>query len=108
MNGPDNDRGYWHDTRKETVRLPKRGFGGGNVMIWGCFSFRKIGPSHLIESNMNQFQYINILEEVMLPFATSNFCNGWVFQQDNDSKHISNRVQKWFCDNGVKIMDWPW
>ena len=31
----------------------------------------------------------------------------WVFQMENDPKHISKVVAKWFKDNKVKVLEWP-
>ena len=31
----------------------------------------------------------------------------WVFQMDNDHKHISKVVAKWLKDNKVKVLEWP-
>ena len=31
----------------------------------------------------------------------------WVFQMDNDRKHISKVVAKWLKDNKVKVLEWP-
>jgi hypothetical protein len=42
-------------------------FGGGNVMVWGCFSWNAIGPLRLVDGKMNAIQYREILEEAMLP-----------------------------------------
>ena len=33
-------------------------------------------------------------------------CN-WVFQMDNDPKHISKVVATWLKDNKVKVLEWP-
>ena len=30
-----------------------------------------------------------------------------VFQMDNDPKHTSKGVEKWFKDNKVKVLEWP-
>ena len=31
----------------------------------------------------------------------------WVFQMDNDPKHTSKCVAKWFKDNKVNVLEWP-
>ena len=33
--------------------------------------------------------------------------NDIIFQQDNDLKHTSRRVQKWFEEQKIKLLDWP-
>lgn len=59
---------------------------GGNVKIWGCFSGHGVVPVKLIEGNMDQFQYKNILEETMLPYAEDVLPVTWTFQHDNYPK----------------------
>jgi hypothetical protein len=69
-------------------------FGGGNIMVWGCFSWHGLGPLHRITDKMDQFQYKEILETVMLPHAQENLPENWQFQQDNDPKHTAKSVKK--------------
>ena len=38
-------------------------------MVWGCFSYGGVGPVYRVPGIMDQFEYINILEEIMLPYA---------------------------------------
>ncbi|KAK1792848.1 hypothetical protein P4O66_012758 [Electrophorus voltai] len=50
-----------------TVKTVKHG--GTSIMVWGCFSYFGVGPIYRIPGTMDQFEYIKILEEVMLPYA---------------------------------------
>ena len=43
----------------------------------------------------------------MLPYAEWEMKIKWIFQQNNDPKHISYLVEKWFLDNDVNVMQWP-
>jgi hypothetical protein len=90
---------------KYTVATVKHG--GGNIMVWGGFSYDGIGPLHRVSGILDQHQYKDIMERVMLPHARTKMPDGWVMQQDNDPKHKAKSVMQWFGDNGVKLMDWP-
>ena len=76
-------------------------------MIWGCFSYYGVGPIYRIPGIMDQFEYIRILEEVMLPYAEEEMPLRWTFQQDNDPKHTSKRAKAWFQMNRIQLMEWP-
>lgn len=32
----------------------------------------------------------------------------WIFQQDNDPKHMYKSIQKWFTDHRIKFLHWPY
>ena len=68
-------------------------------MIWARFSYYGVGPIHWIKTIMDQHVYIDILQNVMLPYAEHEMPFIWVFQQDNDPKHTSKKTKKWFADN---------
>ena len=91
------DLRYCHKTVKH---------GGGNLMVWGCFSANGLGPIHRNDGIMDRFMYKNILKDVMLPHAEWNMPIKWVFQQDNDPKHTAKIVKQWFQDNHLSVMDW--
>lgn len=76
-------------------------------MVWGCFSIHGISPINRIKEMMTASSYNNISSEVMLPYAGDNIPLPWVYQQDNDPKHTSNRVKKLFSDNNISILSWP-
>uniref|UniRef100_A0A3Q3WIA1 Cysteine/serine-rich nuclear protein N-terminal domain-containing protein n=1 Tax=Mola mola TaxID=94237 RepID=A0A3Q3WIA1_MOLML len=88
-----------------TVKTVKHG--GASIMIWACFSYYGVGPIYRIPGIMDQFAYVKILEEVMLPYAEEDMPLKWVFQQDNDPKHTSKRAKSWFQSNKINVMEWP-
>lgn len=82
-------------------------FGGGNIMIWGCFSWHGLGPLYRIVGKMDQIQYREILENNMLPYAVENLPPNWLFQHDNDPKHTARTVKQWLADRNVTVLVWP-
>jgi len=56
---------------------------------------------------MNAEEYKPILETVMVPYAEENMPLRWVFQQDNDQKHTSRLLSKFFEDQKVDVLKWP-
>ena len=88
--------------------IPTVKFGGGNVMIWGCFSSRGTGDIHIIEGRMNAHMYQNILREHLHASVQKlGLSQEFVFQQDNDPKHTAKTTKKWFTDNHVQQLEWP-
>ena len=81
--------------------------GGGNIMVWGCFSWFGVGPLFLIKEIMDQHVYVDILNEIMLPYADDKMPVKWRFQHDNDPKHKSVKAKKWFVSEKINVLDWP-
>jgi len=55
-------------------------------------------------------QYINILEDNLLPFIDTlpdNIKNDVSFQQDNASIHTAHVTKGWFDDNKITVVKWP-
>ena len=88
--------------------VPTVKFGGGSIMIWGCFSAKGVGKMSIIDSKMNAEKYQEILQEnLMASVEKLRLPPDWIFQQDNDPKHTARSTRKWFAENTVDVLQWP-
>jgi transposase len=89
--------------------VPTVKFGGGGLMVWGCFSGKGLGPLVKTNGNLNRLDYIQILEEHLLPLVINNFnCKRYLFQDDNAPIHTAKDVKQWILENKIKILpNWP-
>ncbi|KAK3574288.1 hypothetical protein QTP86_004365 [Hemibagrus guttatus] len=88
--------------------IPTLKHGGGNIMLWGCFSAK--GPGRLIrvKERMDGAMYREILSKNLLPSARAlKMKRGWVFQHDNDPKHTAWATKEWLRKKHFKVLEWP-
>lgn len=82
--------------------------GGGNIMVWGCFSWFGVGNLVLINGIMTAEGYIDILnenlEESLLKMELED---NYIFQQDNDPKHTAKKTLAFFRACRIKPLEWP-
>ncbi|MCJ8733481.1 hypothetical protein PDJAM_G00223940 [Pangasius djambal] len=91
---------------KNTIPTVKHG--GGNIMLWVCFSAKGPGRLILVKERMNGAMYHEILSENLLPSARAlKMKRGWVFQHDNDPKHTARAMKEWLRKKHFKVLEWP-
>uniref|UniRef100_A0AAZ3NLU9 Tc1-like transposase DDE domain-containing protein n=1 Tax=Oncorhynchus tshawytscha TaxID=74940 RepID=A0AAZ3NLU9_ONCTS len=77
-------------------------------MLWGCFVAGGTGALHKINSIMRMENYVDILKQhIKTSVRKLKLGCKWVFQMDNDPKHISKVVAKSLKYNKVKVLEWP-
>ncbi|GFV66267.1 transposable element Tcb1 transposase [Trichonephila clavipes] len=77
-------------------------------MVWGCMSSHGVGRLHIVSGTVKAMNYIEILQNKLLPTARDLFGNqSWIFQDDNAPCHRAKVVQKWLKDHTVNRMNWP-
>ncbi|KAI4877546.1 hypothetical protein NFI96_019012 [Prochilodus magdalenae] len=68
------------------------------------------GPGNLVRVHgiMNALKYQDILKQNLVASARKlKMGRHWVFQQDNDPKHMAKSTQKWFTTHRIKLLPWP-
>ena len=83
-------------TTSEKLIQPTVKFGGGSIMVWGSMAWPGVGAFARIDGTMDSEQYIEILENVLVPTIERVARepdlpppSQLIFQQDNDPKHKS-------------------
>ena len=75
--------------------IPTVKFGGGSIMIWGCFLSKGTGELQVIHDRMNSSMYWEILEKNLKKSATSlGHGRNLVLQHDNDPKHTAKLTKE--------------
>ena len=85
--------------------------GGGNIQVWGCFSFNGIGSLYKMKGNLEQKQYHSILQRHAIPSGKRLCGRGFTLLQDNDPKHSSNLYKTYLKNKErqgeLKLMEFP-
>uniref|UniRef100_A0A8C7SLW5 Transposase Tc1-like domain-containing protein n=1 Tax=Oncorhynchus mykiss TaxID=8022 RepID=A0A8C7SLW5_ONCMY len=109
--GQNSTRSVWRKKKDEynpKNTIPTVKHGGGNIILWGCFSAKGTGRLHRIEGRMDVAMYREILANNLLPSVRAlKMGRGWVFQHDNNPKHTARATKEWLHKKHVKVLEWP-
>ncbi|GJQ64975.1 hypothetical protein Trydic_g10115 [Trypoxylus dichotomus] len=81
--------------------------GGGNVMVWGCMFWTGVGSIYSIGGIMDQYQYIHVLENVLIFYADENLPITCKLVHDNDPKQTVKSVKDTIIANSISVISWP-
>ncbi len=88
--------------------IPTVKYGGGSVMVWGCFAASGPGRLAVINGTINSAVYQKILKDNVRPSVRDlKLKRTCVLQQDNDPKHTSKSTSEWLKKNKMKTLEWP-
>ena len=106
--GINSTRRVWRKRNNPKNTIPTVKHGGGNLMLWGCFSGKGTGRLHRIEGRMNGAMYREMLGDNLLPSVRAlKMGRGWVFQHDNDPKHMAKTTKEWLKKKHTTVLEWP-
>lgn len=78
---------------------------------WGWMYLHGVGELAPIHGRFNSEQYLEILEEVMVPSVRTYalpYPERVIFMQDNCPIHTARIVRRWFQDQrNMEVLDWP-
>jgi hypothetical protein len=75
-------------------------------MVWGCMSWKGLGQLYRCKETMEMNQYINVLQNVMIPSSRTMFGHRgtFVFQQDNALCHKAKKVTEFLNSKRVNLL----
>ena len=81
--------------------------GGGSVTVWGVITYKGAGPIKFLDGHLNGRKYIDLLDNVFVPYYENEMRIDSIFQQDNAPAHRSSEVQCYMEQKMPTILEWP-
>ena len=78
---------------------------GGSVTVWSCFARNGVGKMCILDRNMDELYYRDILEKYLLPSIKKfNLGLDFFFMYDNDPKHTSALIKDWLKEQKISTL----
>lgn len=82
--------------------------GNKGIMVWGCFTKKRLGPLVVVDGSITGSAYKMLLEEHLLGFIQSLDDDiTYTFQDDNAAVHRAKSVIEWKEENLIASLPWP-
>ena len=79
-----------------------------SLMVWGCMSACGMGSLHVWKGTINAENYVQVLEQHMLPSRRHLFQGRpCLFQQDNARPHSAAITTSWLRRRRIRVLKWP-
>jgi len=78
-------------------------------MIWGAITYYGVGRLVFIDTRMDSELYVAILRSGYAQTLEMHSMDiqGSIFQQDNDSKHMSKYTREYLFSVSMRLLNWP-
>ncbi len=89
--------------------VPTFKFGNASLRIWDMFLSHRRSPLVRISGTLNEFKYIEILRQYVLPHKHRHHAANlrFIYQHDGCGQHHAKRVAEYLNANDVNVLPWP-
>ncbi|GFW00437.1 transposable element Tcb2 transposase [Trichonephila clavipes] len=93
---------FHFDCVVQTVKHPTK------IMIWSVISGKGTGRLYVVKCMMRQDQYIDVLQNRLIPQLEEWFPNGepYIFMQDGAPCHTSRSIKVFVAEQNIPLLDW--
>lgn len=71
-------------------------------------STKGVGKLHFIDGTVKAHNYIDILENNLLPSVSHlTYADEFIFQQDGAPPHTAKITKNWLQHKNINVLDWP-
>ena len=81
-----------------------------SVMFWGCFSSFGLGPLVALDGSLNQWGYIDLLRDFLIPeIEAAKFLYNvdLILMQSNAPCHKTLNIMNYLASKNVETLKWP-